>query len=185
MARKREQKQRVSQIFRQRLRETRQARGGLSQGELAARMREAGHPTIDKAAVLRIEKGTRGVSLDEALALASVLNAVPAQLFTPPGEEVVWVTENHGFDGAGMRAWLLHGNEFIATASDYQRSGHAQMLERVVLAHAKALIDAHRGDDPAGVKAELAALGNVAASYRLALENRGFELYDDREEADA
>jgi transcriptional regulator with XRE-family HTH domain len=173
------QEKHPSEVFRSRLRETRNARG-VSQGELARRMRDAGYP-MDKSAVLRIEKGERGISLDEALAFAAILFASPAHLLSPPGDEIVWLTSNRGFDGEGMRAWLLHGDEWIATASDYQRSGHAEMLERVVLAHAKALIDAQRGDDQAGMRAELAALGNAAASYRLALEKRGFELEDEED----
>jgi transcriptional regulator with XRE-family HTH domain len=165
---------RASDVFLMRLRETRKARG-LSQAELAALMTKAGRP-MSRAALLRIENGERGISLDEALAFAAVLHVAPAHLLSPRGDGMVWPTSKVGFDGEGLRAWLLHGDKFIATASDYHRGEHAKTLERVVLTHAKALMDAQNGDDKAGVRAELAALGAAAGNYRAALETRGFEL---------
>jgi transcriptional regulator with XRE-family HTH domain len=169
-----EEEQRVSDVFLMRLREMRRARG-WSQAELAAVMTEAGRP-MGRAALLRIENGERGLSLDEALSFAAVLHVAPAHLLSPRGDGIVWLTSKLGVDGEGMRAWLLHGDEFIATASDYHRGEHAKALERVVLAHAKALMDAQNGDDKAGMKTELVALGSAAANYRAALEKRGFEL---------
>lgn len=140
---------RVSDVFRQRLRETRTARN-LTQGELGARMREAGHPTIDKVAVLRIEKGERGLSLDEALAFASVLHAVPAQLFTPPGDELVSITENYAVDGADMRAWLRYGDALIAHSGDLPEELWQDRAVQKMAVAAIALVDAMRNDDKAG-----------------------------------
>src|SRR5215216_532130 len=54
-----EEQRRVSDVFRQRLRETRTARN-LTQGDLGALMREAGHPTIDNVALFRIKKASGG-----------------------------------------------------------------------------------------------------------------------------
>lgn len=166
--------QRPSEVFVSRLRETRDARR-LSQAELAQRMTERGRP-MSKQALLALENGRRSVSLDEALALAAILYVAPAHMLSPPDEEIVWLTDTQGVDGEGMRAWLLHGDEFVATASDYQRGELAKGFERVALAHAQALLDAQRGDDKAGVKTQLVALGQTALAYRDALEARGFEL---------
>jgi transcriptional regulator with XRE-family HTH domain len=175
-----DKQKRPSEVFATRLREIRRARD-LSQTELAHRMTESGRP-LSKAALLRIERCERGLSLDEALALAAILHVAPAHLLSPPGEEIVWLTDNVGVDGEGLRAWLLHGDDFIATASDYHRGEHARALERVVLAHAKALVDAQHGEDKAGMRSQLAALGQVALDYQQALEDRGFELASEPEE---
>jgi transcriptional regulator with XRE-family HTH domain len=159
---------RPSEVFATRLRDTRKARG-LSQTELAQRMTERGRP-MSKAALLRIENGERGLSLDEALAFAAVLFAVPAHLLSPPDDAIVWLTDNMGVDGEGLRAWLLHGYEFIATASDYHRGERAKSLEEVVLAHAQALVDARRGKDKAGEVAALKQLAETSLIYRSQLE---------------
>jgi transcriptional regulator with XRE-family HTH domain len=181
MSKRKDEEARPSEVFAKRLREMRKARG-LSQAELAQLMTERGTP-MNKAALLRIEKGERGLSLDEALAFAAVLNAAPAHLLSPRGEESVWLTDDMAVDGEGMRAWLLHGFEFIATASNYHRGEHAKALERVVVAHAQALVDAVRGDDKAGQREQLAALGQTALAYQRELEARGFDIGGE-EEAD-
>src|SRR5688500_4231713 len=98
---------RPSEIFAARLRETRKARD-LTQTELAQLMTDAGLP-LSKPALLRIENGERGLSLDEAIALSAVLYAVPAHLLTPPDDGIVALTDKLGVDGEGLRAWLLHG----------------------------------------------------------------------------
>lgn len=169
---------RPSRVFGDRLREIRRDRK-FSQTELAHRMTERGRP-MSKEALLRVERGGRGLSLDEALALAACLHVAPAHLLSPPGEEIVWLTDKQGVDSEGMRAWLLHGDEFIATASEYQRGELAKALEGVVLAHARALVDAQKGDDKAGVRNQLYALGRAALRYQKALEDRGFELGPDK-----
>ncbi len=153
-----------SEVFAARLRETRRARG-FSQTELAHTMTERGRP-LSREALLRIENGERGLSLDEALALAAVLYVAPAHLLSPPDDGIVWLTDTQGVDGEGIRAWLLHGDEFVATASEYQRGERAKAVGRAVLAHATALVDAQRGNDKAGVRVQLAALGTMAARVR-------------------
>jgi transcriptional regulator with XRE-family HTH domain len=98
---------RPSEVFALRLRETREARQ-QSQVKLAQRMTDAGTP-ISNRAVRAIERGERGISLDEALAFAAVLNAVPAYLLTPPDKVWVEVTDVVSVDGAGIRAFLRYG----------------------------------------------------------------------------
>jgi transcriptional regulator with XRE-family HTH domain len=166
---------RPSEIFATRLRETREARGGKSQGEVAKMMRDEGRP-MSKGAVLRLEKEKpepgegRVLSLDEAIAFAAVLNVSPAHLLSPRGDEKVGLTDKRAVDSAGLRAWLLHGYEFVATGSEYQRGERAKELERVVLAHAQAFVDAARGDDEAGKLDALKALGRTAILYRDQIE---------------
>ena len=144
-----------SAVFAQRLRETRQARG-LTQTELAERMTDAGRP-MSKPALLRIENGTRGLSLDEALAFAQVLNAVPAHLLNPPEGTVVAPVDWTGYDGEGLRLWLVTGvggsvwPEQIATDDD--RALAESWFEGVLSSLAVALVDANRVDDKEGVNA--------------------------------
>jgi hypothetical protein len=83
---------------------------------------------------------------------------VPAHLLTPPDDGIVALTDKRGVDGEGLRAWLLHGASFIATASDYQREKREKTLGRFALAYAQALVDAKNGRDKAGMDAALKAL---------------------------
>ena len=167
-----DRKVRPREVFAARLRETRKARG-FSQTELAHRMTERGHP-MSRAALLRVERGERGLSLDEALALAAELFVAPAHLLSPPDGEFVWLTDRFGVDGEGMRAWLLHGDDFVATWGDYQAGERESAFGRALLVHAKAYIDAERGDDKAGKARELAELVKAAAAYnKIAEEERG------------
>ena len=65
--------------------------------------------SLSKQAILRIENGDRGISLDEALAIALALNAVPAYLLTPPGDALVALSDDGATDGSGVREWLRYG----------------------------------------------------------------------------
>jgi hypothetical protein len=160
-----ENKQRPSEVFRARLRETRRARDNMSQAELGRRMREAGYP-LDKAAVLRIEKGERGISLDEALAFASVLSAVPAQMLTPPGDECVYLEKDVRVNGAGMRAWLRFGDSFIADSGDLPDELFRDRAMQAMAIHARALVDAERNEDKAGIQEAFRAMKTVLDEER-------------------
>ena len=127
-------------------------------------MTDAGRP-MSKAALLRIENGDRGLSLDEALAFAAVLFAVPAQMLTPPDDETLWLTEKMGVDGEGLRAWLLHGAGFIASDSEYQRDERDKAIGQYTLAAAQAAIDPNRAGDKAGVRLALQRIIDVGKAY--------------------
>ena len=73
-----------SDVLRQRLREIRNAKGWSQRG-LVKELKRIG-VEMDPAAIARIEKGSRGVSLDEALQLAAVLEVSPIHLFLPKGK---------------------------------------------------------------------------------------------------
>ncbi len=142
-----------SEVFRRRLRETRKARG-LSQAELADQMTAAGQ-SMHREALLRVENGTRRLSLDEALAFAQVLAASPANLLSPPEGAATAPIETIGYDGAGLRQWLATGSGgqawpgHIETADD--RALAESWFEAVLSALAAALLDAHRAGDKEGV----------------------------------
>jgi hypothetical protein len=70
----------------------------MNQTALAEAMAEQGRP-LSRTAVLRIEKGTRPLLLDEALALAEVQKAVPSQLLSPREPDYLMLTGKVGVDG--------------------------------------------------------------------------------------
>lgn len=152
-----EEKQRPSDVFGSRLAELRRERG-LSLEALAQRMRDEGFKTMSKTAVLHVETGKRGLSLDEALGFATVLAAVPAQMVSPPDDELVWLTENRAADGDGMRAWLRFGYSFLTDAGDERVE---KLRLEVVEAHARALLDAGKLKDKAGQREALRAMIDI------------------------
>jgi transcriptional regulator with XRE-family HTH domain len=74
-----------SRIAARRLKELRQRRG-MSAQRLADRLEGAG-VKLRRAAIAKIENGTRSIDLDEALALAWALDVGPLSFFLPPQEE--------------------------------------------------------------------------------------------------
>jgi transcriptional regulator with XRE-family HTH domain len=70
-----------SEIFRARLREVRRLKG-WRQHHLAAALAEAG-VDMGEPAITRLERGLRGVSLDEVIAIAAVLGVSPLHMFVP------------------------------------------------------------------------------------------------------
>ena len=157
----------ASEIFARRLRETRLARG-LSQAELARQMQERG-VAMSKVAVLRIERGERGLSLDEALAFARVLGASPAHLLSPPDGEHVWLIETEGLTGGELRNWLLFGDPFLVS-EEGQRVRARYKAIFAIEGLAQAIVDAKRGDDRAGVEAAFRQLVEVTQTHRDELE---------------
>jgi transcriptional regulator with XRE-family HTH domain len=144
-----EQWRRPSEVFSTRLRETRRARG-MSQRALADAVTAAGR-RMNKVAVSRLEKGPseRGVSLDEALALAYVLGGAPAHLLSPPEGELVALTDQAAVDGAGLRNFVMFGDPLLASPEG-QRAADRMRLVFAIEGYAQAIIDAKRGGDEAG-----------------------------------
>jgi transcriptional regulator with XRE-family HTH domain len=162
------ERQRPSHVFAKRLRETREARG-FTQTELAQLVSDAGQP-ISKAALLRIERGERGLALDEALALAQVLNVAPAHLLSPPDDEQVWLTPSYAMDGTGLRNWLLFGVPILAMTEPGQRASARMKLAFNVEAYAQAIVDAKRGRDEEGKKVAIAALETAILDHQKEIE---------------
>jgi transcriptional regulator with XRE-family HTH domain len=163
-------RKRPSEVFGERLTETRAARGSISQAELARRMTEAGYP-MDKAAVLRVEKGKRGLSLDEALGFCAVLNVAPAYMLTPPDSTFIALTDKFGMDAEALREWLQFAlwNWTPAPDEDHFRAGLRDRFENVAAQLAQALVDANRGGDKVGTQSAVLALARAAQSYEAEL----------------
>jgi len=162
-----------SAVFGARLREIREARG-FTQVELAARLEAMGRP-MNKAAILRIERGVRGVSLDEALALAAVLFVAPAHLLTPPDGEFVWLTGKLGVDGAGLRNWLLFGHPMLMASPEGRRVRARTDVVFTIEALAQAIVDAKRGGDSAGSQTAIRELMQAIAAHQQTIGEIGDE----------
>jgi len=160
-----------SKVFAQRLRETREARG-LSQSELAQMLTDRGRP-MNTTALLRVESGERKLSLDEAIALADVLQAAPANLLSPPDGSYVALTDNKGVDGDGIRNWLLTGVGIVVWPEPARAEDETKLrawLDRELERGAVALADALRGHDKSGIKAAGGAILGAVEKYRKASE---------------
>jgi transcriptional regulator with XRE-family HTH domain len=82
------------------------ARQGLSAEDLAARVKLRGGK-LDRAAISKIENGTRGVSLDDAILLAVALGVSPLHLFTPREDNAfVRVTPTEYVTAGTVRRWI-------------------------------------------------------------------------------
>jgi hypothetical protein len=60
-------------------------------------------------AIARIEKGTRDLKLEKAIAFAQVLDTPFAHLLEPARDELISLTDSIGTDGDGIRRWLTSG----------------------------------------------------------------------------
>jgi len=95
----------ASEVYRRRLRETRQLKGWTQQ-QLADEMGKLGFK-IDASAVTRLERGTRGVTLDEVIATAATLGVSPLHLIVPLDDAAeLDVTPGLPVTGGGARAWI-------------------------------------------------------------------------------
>jgi transcriptional regulator with XRE-family HTH domain len=161
------EKLRPSEVFAQRLQETRKARG-LTQKQLAEMLTEAGIP-MSKTALLGIETGKRGLSLDEALGIAAVLNAVPAHMLTPHEGEMVKVNDHLAIGGLGFREFLRYGFPWSLDAVPYEALPEAERekfqlnLARLALG----LNDAYRGADKAGIKDAVDAIVDEVTRHQI------------------
>jgi len=84
------------------VRRIRQERG-LSYVALASKLAENGHPIADTG-LLKIEKGSRGVSVDDLVALAAALGVAPNTLLLPSGN-VAELNTHHVLTGTVTGRW--------------------------------------------------------------------------------
>jgi transcriptional regulator with XRE-family HTH domain len=160
-----------SEVFAYRLREIRMARR-LTQTQLAELATGQG-TRLSKKALLRLEKadrdpaGSRGLSLDEALALTAALNAVPAHLLTPPEGAHLALTNALGVDGAGLREFLLHGFPWNLDEPPGEVADDLQLerLQAGIVLLAQTLIDSVMTRDKDGEIAALRALWKTVQRY--------------------
>jgi hypothetical protein len=126
---------------------------------------------MNKAAVLRVERGERVLSLDEALALAWALNVAPAHLVSPRDGSYVHVVDDTGLSGAAIRNWLLFGDPF-PLRTEGQRVKARVSLVYAIENLAQAFVDANRGGDEAGAKAAALALRDRMDSHQGEMEEK-------------
>jgi transcriptional regulator with XRE-family HTH domain len=94
-----------SEVFRERLREVRRLKGWTQQ-QLADVLTDAGLK-LDATAVTRLERGTRGVALDEVVAIAAALGVSPLHLIVPlHNDELLNVDPQLSTDAVTARAWI-------------------------------------------------------------------------------
>src|ERR1700690_832533 len=94
-----------SEVFRARLRELRRAKEGTQQ-QLADMLTDAG-VKLDATAVTRLEGGTRGVALDEVVAIAAALGVSPLHMIVPlHNDDLLNVDPQFSTDAVTARAWM-------------------------------------------------------------------------------
>ncbi len=77
----------------------------MSQRALVARLAEIGQK-MNQAAIARIERGERKISLDEAIAIAAALDVAPVHMFLPiEGDERVSLARALEVDQVKARRW--------------------------------------------------------------------------------
>jgi transcriptional regulator with XRE-family HTH domain len=93
-----------SEVFRRRLREVRLAKGWTQQ-QLADALASAG-AELTSFAIARLESGKRGVSLDEAVAMAAVLGPSLLHMITPLEHVRVHLAPRLAERAIDVRAWV-------------------------------------------------------------------------------
>jgi transcriptional regulator with XRE-family HTH domain len=81
---------------------------GLTQQELADRLKKLGVP-IDRSAVARLERGRRGMTVAEMLALALALSVAPVHLLVDPDSDEPITLISHGLPlppAEMIRGWI-------------------------------------------------------------------------------
>ena len=93
-----------SEVFRARLREVRRLKG-WTQADLASALAAAGM-NLGESAITRMERGTRGLSLDEAVAIAAVLGVSPLHMIVPLDDDSAQIAPGRTVSTADARAWI-------------------------------------------------------------------------------
>jgi transcriptional regulator with XRE-family HTH domain len=143
-----ENTQPVADVIRRRIRTKREA-AGLSQAELARKIRAAGLP-LSGDKISKIESGKREVSVPELFAFAHVLPVPFIKLLTPlDGEKHVRITEGFAVDHSEVANWTVWGPPWRPAARA------AQELMRLTLEIAF-WMQAHEDDPSADYMGEVA-----------------------------
>ena len=144
-----------SEVFRARMRETRDALG-LKQRELVDLVAPLGGPT-HQPAIARIEAGTRKASLDEAFAIAAGLGVELGYLCSPEPEPPTWTdylvrqAERSPEEVAQERAAPLTQGGRMAQAKAIQiRRGRREQIKQLVesIQVSKAFIEEVSDEEP-------------------------------------
>lgn len=113
-------------VFRQRVTEARQ--GKMTTDELSAFMADELGITLHPSAITKLEKGKRGVSLQEAVGLALALGVPLPLLLTPTdsGEAYALTPSHHVPPGRALN-WMLYGEPALDTDIKKQTPGQWRM----------------------------------------------------------
>ena len=147
-----------SEVFAERLRAVRERRRWTQQ-DLADRLAELGAPT-DRATIARTESGSRGLSLDDALAYSYAVGAAPVGMFTISDDgNPVTLAPNVTLTAVEARHWIR--GQFVPRAADervyvtevadeewvaYQKAGLRDVVDDV-----QRLVNAVGVDDKDGI----------------------------------
>jgi 8-oxo-dGTP pyrophosphatase MutT (NUDIX family)/transcriptional regulator with XRE-family HTH domain len=93
-----------SEVFRARLREVRRLKGWTQQ-QLADELASLG-VRLDASGITRMERGTRGVTLDDVIAIAAALGVSPLHMIVPLDDNGAQLTPSLTVPTADARAWL-------------------------------------------------------------------------------
>jgi len=108
-----------------RLREIRDARGGLSQSQLALTMREDLGVPMDRAVLANLEASRRqSITVEQLFGLAAALNVSPTNLLLPTENEAEYaVTPKVRTFASHVRAWLHEAGPLpgVRYSGDYYR----------------------------------------------------------------
>jgi transcriptional regulator with XRE-family HTH domain len=125
----------VKEVFGERLKALRE-KAGLSQQEVAARVAEHGG-TMHQTTIMRTEKGTRNVTLNEYVLLAAALNVPPPMLLVPLGsEDRVEITPRSRIHAHLALDWLTgdegltNSERFVIDRGDWLRNAEPMLLWR-------------------------------------------------------
>jgi len=146
-------------VFGERLRQLRELRG-LTQAQLADQVTANGTP-LNREAVMKIERGGRRVDIEEVVALTWALQGVLVQLLTPPGNDLLALSDGIAVDAEGLSNFLLYGDPVLAAPAAFDDETVEVVrgrLDRILLRHALALTDASRANDEHGMKVAGAAI---------------------------
>lgn len=155
-----------SRLFARNLRAARELRG-LSQRQVAEMMTTAGHP-MTKAAITRLESDEldRKLTLDEALALAWVLEVAPMLLLTPDSGEYLFPAASIGLGKSETRNWITFGNPWLEDSSKGRRVKARIALFQSLERQAQILIDAIKMKDDAERTVAVNKLIKIAVSHK-------------------
>jgi transcriptional regulator with XRE-family HTH domain len=136
-----------SEYLRERISELRLDHG-LSQQEVSNRLVVFGFQ-LDRSAVAKVEKGTRGVSIDEAIGFAFALDVPLLALLFPAGDNKVRLARRDIHSGLDARAWasgllsLGAGEEYFVADDDVApfRIQRAQWMKYFISHFTAAVLD--------------------------------------------
>lgn len=93
-----------SKVFRDRLKEARKLKGWTQQ-QLADALASLG-VKLDASGITRMERGTRGVTLDDVIAIAAALGVSPLHMIVPLDDNGAQLAPSLTVSTADARAWL-------------------------------------------------------------------------------